>query len=114
MEQHLLLLKASWIKIAANTDSKLSAIAAETLNVHHETENFLETATPGLDNFDFKIPQSFMFNIMSPNVIHANHASCETSSISQLPSATNASPSKSNIDEPDIIILVCDVGIQTE
>jgi hypothetical protein len=101
-------------KPRANNDSNLSAIAAGTLNVRHETESFLEIATPGLDDFDFKIPQSFMFNIMSPNVIHANHPSSETSSICQLPSATKASPSKTNIDGLDVIILVCDVGTQTE
>src|SRR5208282_1152699 len=97
-----------------NTDPTLSAIAAETLNVHHEVGNFLEIAAPGLAGFDFKIPQSFRFNIMSPNVKHADHVSSETSSGTQLPSAAHILPSNTNIDGLDVIILVCDVGIQTE
>lgn len=101
-------------KSKTNTDPKLSAIAAEILNVHHEVGNFLEMATPGLDNFDFKIPQTFRFNVMSPNVKHANHASTETSSGSELSLAANTVPSNTNIDGLDVIILVCDVGIQTE
>ena len=92
-------------------DSSLPGIAAEKYCLH-EYRDSLDIAIPGLD--DFTIPESFRYNIMSPNVKHTNRLSSGTSSSSHSISATDTLSPNTKIDEMDVIILVRDAGIQTD
>lgn len=85
----------------------------DTLTSDQKVRTSLETTSFPMIDIDFKIPDTFKFDVMSPDINYPECTLSDSSSSAPEIYITGVSTA-SEMDATDAMVTVCDVGVQTD